>query len=264
MKIFNIIIASLSIFLVTGCEDIIDLELDNTTPRIVIEANLDATHQQIAVIVSKSNDFYEAAEQVKVMNAVVELKGENGETISLNRNDSGIYEGMDLSVQQGEEVTLSVDVDGVNYTAIAKMPSEINLMTVDTMKFNLPFGPAASEESFQMTTSWDDVLGEKNYYRLKSYRDDVYDSGNFSVINDEGLDGNKITQPIRSRFEKGSKVTIELLSTDQAYYDYFLDLDGSQSEGLSSSIPYNAKGNFSNNALGYFGAYYTSAITIQL
>lgn len=103
-----------------------------------------------------------------------------------------------------------------------------------------------------------------NYYRLRAFQNDSLLASVYTVISDDFSDGKKMQSPVRNPFEEFSKVDIELLSTDENYYDFFVELQGLSEGGLGGTTPYNPSGNFGNEALGYFGIYSSSVITIQL
>ena len=65
-------------------------------------------------------------------------------------------------------------------------------------------------------------------------------------------------------FNAGNLYKIELLSMDKESFEYIQELSTIQSQGGGSSVPFNPQGNFNNDALGYFGIYYSSSIEVQL
>ena len=112
---------------------------------------------------------------------------------------------------------------------------------------------------------WNEPDNQENFYRVRAYVDNVFQSDNYTLLNDVlAGDGEEITASIAQGFNENTTVEVELLSTDEAYYDYFFQLSSLSGEGGDSTTPYNPQGNFSNDALGYFGIYYSSSIEIQL
>ena len=77
-------------------------------------------------------------------------------------------------------------------------------------------------------------------------------------------DGKEQNLPIRDRFEENTRVTVELLSTDENYYNYFFQLSSIAGNGPNSTTPYNPTGNFDHEVLGYFGIYSASVLSIEL
>lgn len=258
-----LIISLLSILVFTSCEDVIELELNNTEPRVIIEGRLDMTNQTANVIVSKSNDFYDVAEPILVSNAMVTLTTPSGENRTLTANSDGSYELENITASPGDKFTLSVESEGQIYSAEAIAPFPVGLTSLDTNRVDVPFGDSNGDR-FQVFATWNDMVDVTNYYRLRAFQNDSLLANVYTVISDDFSDGKMIQSPVRNPFEEFSKVDIELLSTDKNYYDFFVELSGLSEGGLGGTTPYNPSGNFDNKALGYFGIYSSSVITIQL
>ena len=224
------------------------------------------TTQTAKVIISQTNGFYETAQSVPVENANVELTSGTGDSYLLTEVETGIYEVQNLSATPTERFELIVEVDGERYEATAVTPYPATLEGIDSEEVSFPFLDE-NDTTFQVFFNWTDEFAVDNFYRARSYRDGELIPGNYMVINDELLEGKVFRVPVREElFEIGETVTVELLSTDKAYFDYFTELMGltSGGPGGGSVSPYNPKGNFSNGALGYFGIYSTSRLEIEL
>lgn len=92
----------------------------------------------------------------------------------------------------------------------------------------------------------------------------MLDASSYALMSDNSVEGNYIKRPVQMPFEGGNEITLELLSCDKSYYDYFQQLASQQSQGLSSTSPFNPLGNFDNGALGYFGSFYSTSLDINL
>ena len=53
-KLKSLSLLFIAIITLSSCTDIIELELENSDPRVVIEANLDASNQICSVFLSES------------------------------------------------------------------------------------------------------------------------------------------------------------------------------------------------------------------
>jgi hypothetical protein len=80
---------SISILLLSSCEDVIQLDLESTESRIVIEASLNASSQTATVLISKTNDFYDNTEPEQVSGAILHCK-ETGNTYTFSEASPGI------------------------------------------------------------------------------------------------------------------------------------------------------------------------------
>ena len=66
-----------------------------------------------------------------------------------------------------------------------------------------------------------------------------------------------IVENFTSDLTSGDTLLLQLSAINEAVYDYFIQVDDMRSNGFSAAAPYNPKGNFTNEALGYFGVCYT-------
>lgn len=253
----------ISFLIFSSCEDVIQLDLESTESRIVIEATLNASSQTATVLISKTNDFYNSSEPEQVSGAIIILQDEFGNTYNFSEGLPGTYVAENVIVSPEKTFNLNVEVEGIIYDATSKVPSSANLKEIT--KSDFPSGPLGDEGDILLSAIWDDPLGTENFYRIRTYIDNSFQSDNYTILTDELRgDGEEITTPIQKGFDENTTVTVELLSTDEAYYDYFFQVSSLSSERGNSITPYNPTGNFSKNALGYFGIYYSSNLTIEL
>jgi hypothetical protein len=254
---------SISLILLSSCEDVIELDLATTESQIVIEASLNASSQTATVLISKTNDFYDDTEPESVSGAAVVLQDENGETYTFTENAPGRYVAEQVMASPETIYNLTVEVEAVTYEATAQVPSPANLKEVTQSDF--PGGPFGDEGAILLSAIWDDPADAENFYRIRTYINGTFQADGYTVLSDETRgDGEEITAPIQNGFEESTTVTVELLSTDEAYYDYFFQLASLTGQGGNATTPYNPTGNFSNEALGYFGIYYSSALSVEL
>lgn len=253
----------IGLLLFSSCEDVIELELNSAESQVVIEATLDASSQTATVLISKTNDFYDNDDPEQVSAASITLHSELGDTYTLSENSPGTYTSTNVLANPGESFDLIVEIDGKFYKATSQTPTPVSLDTI--IQSNFPGSPFSNEGDILLSCLWNDPRSEENFYRIRPYIDGVFQSDNYTITTDVlAGDGEEITASIAQGFNENTIVEVELLSTDEAYYNYFFQLSSLSGEGGGSTTPYNPKGNFSNDALGYFGIYYTSIMEIQL
>lgn len=263
IKIKYIPFLFLGLLVFSSCEDVIELELNSAESQVVIEATLDAGNQIATVNISKTNDFYDNNSPEQVSDAVIVLQSDLGNTYTLSETSPGTYTTINVLANQGEIFNLMVEVDGEIYEASSQTPVAVNLDTI--IQANFPGGPFSDEGDILLSAVWNDPDNQENFYRVRAYVDNVFQSDNYTLLNDVlAGDGEEITASIAQGFNENTTIEVELLSTDEAYYDYFFQLSSLSGDGASSTTPYNPKGNFTNEALGYFGIYYSSSKEIQL
>lgn len=255
----------LNLILFSSCEDVIELDLETTEPRLVIEATLDAGNQIATVLISQTNDFYDEDPINTVSDATVSLQSESGNIYQLQEDTAGKYTANNIGISTGELFTISVEVAGEVYEASTRVPQPVVLEEIERLEsFNNPLGDIG-DGTVRLAANWNDPENIQNYYRIRAYIDDEFQSGIYTVLSDEFTgDGGPQSIPIRYQFEENTTVSLELLSTDAQYFDYFFQLSTATGAGFGSTTPYNPQGNFSNGALGYFGIYYSSILSVAL
>ena len=255
-KIFIPIIALLIVF--TSCQKVIDIDLNAATPQYVIESVLLEGTQDFAVRVTKTSNYFSTDKATSVNNATVSLKKENGAALNLINENNGYYKAVKYTATNKTNYSVTVSVDGKTFEASSYLPKPITLDTVELEKDNgNPFGGAAKDSIYQLYCVFQDPTGETNYYQIKTVVNGIpNDKGeNILVFDDRFSNGNKIRIPIfTTEFKLNDKVEIELLSIDKKVYDYFNTLSTLVSNGNNSAAPANPLTNWSNGALGYFGA----------
>jgi len=191
----------LLLFFFTSCEDVIELELEDESPRLIIEANLNANRGEASVTVSLSNGFYEEAKQIFVNEAIVKLQKEDANSIELFLNQDGNYVADGLNAKAGDLYSLSVEYDGEEYFAEAIVPKEIELLSIDTTSFSPPFGDQAGKTFYQMFAEWQDISSSSEHYRVKTYQNDIYLPEGYILYNDVNDDGDLFRRPLMQLFE---------------------------------------------------------------
>jgi hypothetical protein len=249
----------------TSCEDVIELDLDTTAPQLVIEANLMADVSSVVVLITRTNDFYDNSKPESVSNAVISLESNTGEVYMLTQDDPGEYKAENIQVNSGDIFTLRVALEDEFYEASTTVPFPAVLDSIEQGEF--AFGPLGDDDegNIQLTAIWDDPAGVENFYRVRSFLGDSLLADVYTILKDEFQgDGEQQRATILRGFNENDRVTVELLTTDEEYYDYFFQLSTLSGQGFGATTPYNPKGNFDNGALGYFGIYYASRISIEL
>jgi len=258
-------ILAIGLFVFSSCEEVIELDLNTTEPQLIIEATLDATNAVARVILTKSNDFYNNNSPERISGADINLRSETGTTYMLAETSAGTYVAENIAANQGEVFTISIEVEGEMYEATTQVPLPVTLDEVEVLgNINPPFG-GEDAATIRLAATWNDPQDIENFYRIRTYVDDTFQANTYTILNDAFAgDDSEQTVPIQDLFEENTSITVELLSTDEEYYDYFFQVSSLIGNGPNSTTPYNPKGNFSNGALGYFGIYYSSALSVEL
>jgi len=258
----------LTIIFFSSCTDIIKLDLKNTEPRIVIEANLNTTDSTFSTNLKMSNEFYENGDFKKVTGAIVILKNEDGTSYTIPETEDGLYFLKDIISEPTDTFTVTVNDGITTYEATTATPYPAEIGQILPAPFNPPGGgPPNGEEDrdfYQILTLWKDSANIDNFYRIKNYVNNEFEADNYILTDDRFANGDTITSVMMLELYSGDTFKLELLSTNKGYFDYFYDIAILYSRGPGGTTPYNPKSNFNNNALGYFGIYSVSEIEFTL
>lgn len=255
--IYSIVLAT--VVILSSCEKVIDYELNTTTPRLVIEANVTNNADYSSVTLSKSKNFTDNNTFETVSNALVVITDNAGNADTLKEIQPGTYKPTKMMGVPGQTYFLTVEAEGKVYTAESQMPMAVSL---DSISFNSisRFG----EITVFPAPHYQDPANENNYYRFLEYVNGERSTSIF-ISNDLLYDGQYVNQSLRSfsdelKIESGKTVEILMMTIDANVYQYFNSLSQISGGGgpNQSGTPANPLTNISGGALGYF-----SACTIQ-
>lgn len=251
----NKLIFFTALLFLLSCREVIQLELESSEQRLVVEAYLDASAGQCVAKLRKSSDFYAEGNFESLDNASVSLQSAEGEKL-LMPTAEGFYALNEVHFAPSDSVELHIKLaDGSAVISdVVVVPPAVRL---DSLGLTQNPG-SGNTANYTLTAYWKDFPGMANYYRLKIYRNGFFQSQTYILADDRLGDGLPVARPvIRQRFERGDTLRCQLLTVSKAYYDYFTELANGESRGFSNPAPFNPKGNLSADALGYFGAWYS-------
>ena len=263
----------LASLLTASCTERIDIELDSTYRRLVVQGAVTSDSVRHRVFLTTTSDYFSNMPSPRVSGAQVELSFSN-QRITLGENPflPGLYEtpvafrGEVGTTYVLEISQVDVDGDGQNeeYRAESTMPGGAELDDVALRYFSSPIvngyqvlmwasHPVEQKDLFGFRIRKNGVLITDSLASYTVFSDDLFDSGylpGFPVgfLSDD--------EP-RERVFPGDTVTFELESIDQAYYDFVTDaqLEIIGNIPLFSGPAANIKSNISNGGAGIFAAY---------
>ena len=267
--IFKFSIGLIFTFLFPSCEKVIDINLNSSEPKIIIESNVTDQPGPYAVKLSQTVNFGESNIFPPVSAAAVRISDDTGNAETLTETIPGIYSSATIQGTPGTAYTLEVTVNGKTYKAVSIMPKPVNIDSL-IVESSSSMGPR--EKNQIVNVQYTDPLGKGNYYRFillinGKVQNDIF------IDNDELQDGEikncRLTRGTNNtKLNPGDSVTVLLQTIDKGVYEYFRTLSqivGSDG-GLmrQSTSPSNPISNFSNGTLGYFSAYGLTSKTIVI
>jgi hypothetical protein len=252
----------LSLFAIYSCEKVIDIDLKNSEPQIVIDGTVTGQPGPYMVKISKTDDYYKPGTFPAVSGAEITISDDAGNSEILSEVTEGIYQTSTIQGVPGRTYSLKVIAEGKEYTAVSTMREAVE---IDSLNYEYQpggsFGPDETE-GYKLHIHFTDPAGIENYCRFKVYKngqlakgyylyDDKYTNGNSYDYND--FEDETILQ-------LNDTAIVELLTLDKSTYDYYSTLSNVLTEGdtgppMMMTTPANPNSNLSNGALGYFGAF---------
>ncbi len=244
-----------------GCEKVIDVDLNSTDPKVVIEGNIYDVPGPYTVRITETASFFDSNTFKDVTGATGTIRDDKGNSEILIEDFPGGYRTDKLLGIQERTYTIDVEWNGESYTASSYLPVSASLdSTIYEFQPHLFF----HEEGYYVSMFITDPKNLVNAYLINVYQNGVppdSDAGApyYYVFDDVFFDGLQIEIDLWPfPFELNDTIIVELYTMDEVGYDYYNTLNvtlESSSGGGFSEAPQNPKTNLSDGALGYFGAY---------
>ncbi|HRZ41827.1 MAG TPA: DUF4249 domain-containing protein [Bacteroidales bacterium] len=260
--------------ILSSCREKIELELDSTYTRLVVEGSITDRAIPHTVTLTATSDYLTTAPPPAVTGALVEIT-DGMQIFPLTETAPGVYQ-TDPSVKgiPGKEYTLTirgVDINGDGkdeiYSASEVMKPAWVIDSVVTQKQN----PATNPPLYKVN-GWGkepSTTGDCYIWNLwvngKLQSDTLYKSVfiDDTYVNGSYLPGLTIFDDIKAG--TGDTIVVETRALTRRYYDFLvtLMLEAVWNQGGGAGPPANVKGNINNGALGYFhasGVSYNTAV----
>ncbi len=251
-----------------SCQRVVTIDLNSSSPQYVIQAPLYEGTHDFSVTISQTTNYFSTDQPVYISNATVVLsKSDNSAPVTLKNVGSGNYVAANYTASNSSTYTLTVSDNGNTFVASSYMNKAVQIDSLIAAP-RIVIGRNTEPDSFRINCIFKDPAGVANYYGFITIVNGVQkqrsNGRDLLVLSDRISDGIKVTFPIRNvNFFLKDSVEVQLLSLDSKMYDYFNTLnliDGGS--GGNSVAPTNPTSNWTNGALGYFGAFAYSSKTI--
>jgi hypothetical protein len=236
-----------------SCEKVIDLNLKNAEPQLVIEGSIINVPHNPTVRITRSVRFDEPNNFPGVSGAIVRVTTGNS-PLTLTETSTGVYRGPAVIARSGRTYSLQVDVDGKTYKATSTMPDQvfIDSIAIDEQSFR-------AKETKTVVVYYKDPPVVKNQYRFILSVNGVLIKEIF-VRNDDFNDGGTIRAALYQEdvdIKIGDKIELEMQCIDARMYTYWFTFSKQSGNGMGngSVAPANPPNNFDIPVLGYFSAH---------
>lgn len=258
MKIYISIV--LILFCFTSCEDVIDLNLNTSEPKLVIDASINwfkgtlGNEQKIKLTLSAPY-FDETVPPANGAQIVI-TDTDNNTFNFIEENNSGIYRNNDFIPEINKTYTLQILYEGETYIATETLKS---IVPIDFIEQTDNGGFSGKET--ELKAYYTDPENEENYYFFE-FISDVVVIPSLEVYKDEFTNGNQIFGYYTNEdIKPGDQVTIRNYGISKRFYEFMFILLQQNSQdggGPFETQPATIRGNCINQTnpdnfpLGYF------------
>lgn len=240
-----------------ACEDVVEVDLNEGIPKLVIEANFQTQvaidYPILTVHLSKTIPFFDS-EPTFVNDALVTITPENGVAIPVPFSEDGRYVLSNIEPEPGIAYTLEIVVDDETYSATETLVRGVPLEFVEQDNEG-----GFSNDEIELKAFFTDPPDTENYYFFEGLSSRGYVA---DALTDEFFDGNQIFGFYSvDDLEAGDQVTFYLSGVDEQFYNFMFTLlqqSGDQGGGPFETQPATVRGNIVNQTneanfpLGYF------------
>lgn len=243
----QLILLLLVLIAFSSCESVIEPDLKDIDPQLVIEGSVTDTVGPYTLLISRSTNFNDESQFIGVSNALVVISDDLGVVDTLKMDSAGVYHTQKIVGVPGRTYSLRVVVDNKEYTAQSKMPQKTLMDSVYQTEENI-----LGQTVYFVVNRIQDDPDVANFYRYKLYINNE-PKKSILVTDDKYINGlHKEVNIHNSDFAKGDTVDLQMMCIDQNVYTYFNSL--TQTLDAQSVAPSNPISNLQGGCLGYFSA----------
>jgi hypothetical protein len=259
-KITTLFIALILVLIsLVSCEDVIDVDLNSSKPRLVVEASIvwqkgTAGNEQKIKLTTTSNFFSNVIPVVS--NATVYIADSSNTYTFIENASSGEYFCSNFNCVVGETYTLTVISNGQTYTATEVFQA---VPALDEIEQNNQGGFLGDEIEIKFLYQDD---GNQNNFYLQQINTNILFLPEYDVVSDAFFQGNQMFGLFSNeKLATGNEVKFTLHGISERYFNYMnvlLGVAGSNGGGPFTTTPATVRGNVINQSnsnnfpFGYF------------
>lgn len=237
----------------TSCEKVIDLDLSDVEPKLVIEGNITNAEGPYKVRLTESISFDRASIYPGVSNAAVVISDDKGTVDTLRYTTDGYYLTNKIKGIPGTTYNLTIVHNGKTYSASSTMPNVVKLLDIEQRTITF-----AGEDRITLLPRYIDLPELGNNYKFTLTQNDTLVEQLF-VWNDNTNNGQLNQRPLAGNtfeLKSGDKVKLELQTLDLNAYTYYFAQAAIVNAGPGGgTTPSNPANGITGGALGLFSAY---------
>lgn len=256
----NILLSILCLlaFTWTSCEEKIEIDVNSTDPKLVVEGQITDAKGYLFnyVKLTLSSNYFGDDPTPFIETAVVTLYEDGVLVDTLPHFIEGYYGLPDTNFtgKVGSTYKLHVLYDGEEYEATETMRP---VPTIDSLTYSYDEGSIFVDEGYYVYINTQEFPEPGDFYRFLYYTNGRLEEATGFFVSDEFINGSYVTYNFNNSYtqELNDTVVIQTMSITEAAYNFYSDLEDQESSGnLFDTPPGNIRGNISNGGYGFFAA----------
>lgn len=241
------LILILNLFL-TSCEEVIDVSLNTTDPKYVIEASLDDISNTQIIKISQTVNFDEPYPSKPIEDAKVVVLDPYNRLHTFKSIGDGVYRNDNFKPRMLGMYALQVLIDENVFLSSTEFLPYVDVDSIGIVKEKM-----FNEDYYFIKFKFQDPIEANNYYKYSC----SVNNGPFRFLNvfsDKYNNGLYVSHEITNfdqdnKFIVGDSILVRRECISKDVYTFWNEL---QSINPGNAAPANPKSNISNGALGYF------------
>jgi Domain of unknown function (DUF4249) len=264
MAVKNILIAIIGLATFCSCEKVINIDLKNAEPKIVIEAVVDNSGRPATVKITKSVSFSNSTAAPTISGAVVKITDNAGVSYNFLETTPGNYVNNNLKGEVGKTYNLTVLNSGITYLGKSTIPRQVFIDTVYQETITIPSNTpgAADTKGKAATLVFTDIIGFGDNVQVVQTINTKVDN-TLLIADDQFTDGGSLPYQLyynsNTKVKTGDSIKVELRCIDKSVYRY---LNGIQEIKGGNTVPANPENNITGGCLGFFSAHTSETKTL--
>ncbi len=255
-KILFLSLIALALF---GCEETVELNLEQSQEAIIIEGLVTGQPGKQYIRISRSVGFNQSGQNPAVQDAVVSVEDNEGNNYPFVEKEPGYYVPLaPFTGKVGNTYTMTARV-GENLYSASELMNYVP--PFDSLSFRIDKEEQASPEDegryYEVLVYIKEPQATTDYYLAKFYRNDTIQNwdGGWAFAYDDLLLNDEINNlPVPFYYAQGDQARVEMYAVTRQCYKYYLGLNENINSdgGMFSGQPANLPTNIEGGAIGYF------------
>lgn len=245
-------------FVFQSCEELIDVDLNASAPKYVIEAELSNSSNIQEIRIAQTVAFNAPTKDQPINDAQVLVSDDQGSLYVFRSQGDGYYRNTDVNLNPTRVYSLTVKIGDELFESSSTMPAYVPVDSLSLVK-ETSFG----DTTYAARLKFRDPKDVPNYYKYK-----ISVNGSpfkfIAAFSDKFNDGLWVSHDIQDRdndFVIGDYIVVRRLCIDKAAHRYWNEV---QMTNPGTAAPGNPTSNISNGALGYFAVGSAEEYAIQV